>query len=1527
MSISKQSNSVLVCLGLMAASVPDATAQAPTQQMIDEVGAQLQEAERYARNSDAQKLLELSERLIKKYPDLSEGYRNRANARRMLKDINAAGQDYNKAIEVDPDNMRAWNGRAQFKHQIKDFPGALADINHALSMDPDYANALDARAMIFHDLKDYRKSIADSSHAIRLAPQNPLFLVRRALALEASGDTQAAVKDYESALAKSPQDAFALAGRARALSRSGQSGAALPGAANSGAGDPRSQPPAPTFEMNGALQEAERLALKGEDQKLLELAGSITRQYPELSGGYRYRAIARRNLKDFKGAVADFNKALELDPQDSRAWNGRAVAKRLQNDLQGALTDFTHALEVKPDSINALDGRAQIYHELKEYGKSIADSSLGLRLSPDNQLLLARRAIAREATSDLQGALRDYEAALAKSPTYAYAQAGRARMLARLGSSGAGETASVRTTTPSDLSKPQIGGVSPPSVTVSRSTGKLNLQIPVLPVPSGELWSVATTNEVPLVGNATALRVSVTDPAQGSGAFPLSELSNAMEGLRSLAGPLTAQQQTAWNKKWQPYFDFPDPESVKYFKELNPLLVELQTIRGVVNQAAQDFDVAWAEAVISHSTGDADGTREALNIADQHAQMLKSANTRMAAIQKKVQALGNPPNPIEAKAKARAWSKKWGSGLARIAYLWRLQQLALNSFNDSVNVGIQQALIESGLSSPGSAVAKPVSNIYLADLETWSSWFNGGEKGPEPKGSTPPAPALLKEAQMMREKWYQPDVIRWVGAGYLLRSNPRQPAEAILAGKMVVPKGPLAEELLKTAPVIKPGFAAPWMGAEMELQPYLKTNQGDTAKPPKPPVPATATNASKEQPVDEEKKTRLEAIAEKENLIEIIQKNLAKDEAQWARESDPTRKEDLYRRVLNNRSAILQERDLMQTLKTGEVVHTRTPSDDYCHDLMVVRSMEEFAKFEESRRMATAAERMLTKLELMAFEGDSKLNEFVARQITSKDLAEGNLDKIRQATKAVYDTLQGRREQESASSLEDAIKYEDYEHRAGWVKSIAGATLMLTGIAAPAYAAGAGTVMSVGGTSTEAITAVNMVYGATTGTIEGGPVEGVKQAVAMTGMAGMVASEMMTGYQRGGLASSGGIVGAVERGAEAFIVGKLVESFAAKAGEWWSKNATNAATAPLPVINPGLTVAEMAESQAFRAAKQQAQKKIQEYEAIVKKIKSTAPNSAEQAELAVKKLQKATEINGDLMAKRILKADGKALRKSVQSGKVPAPREKTLEEDFASAIETINRTQVDPAFRKAVKDAGYSWRRKTPGGQWQEASDLNFRDFRQGAAGRTVNTDRDLGLVELKNQPGEIVQLFKGNQPIKLGTAEEEFQQLYNKTYGGVTGGNAKSAMQNVTTTGNREAYRDLTYTQLNDPANLSRVNKGWAAQSAEVLAQKVAHAGPGTGEFASLFKKIDGANQAAKDIEQRLLPFLKGNQAKATGNKVAELGQDMVKWKEISKALQNVEKDPVAASRQLRVLTGLDSVGEVADLVSKRFMGSVMQH
>jgi len=195
----------------------------------------------------------------------------------------------------------------------------------------------------------------------------------------------------------------------------------------------------------------------------------------------------------------------------------------------------------------------------------------------------------------------------------------------------------------------------------------------------------------------------------------------------------------------------------------------------------------------------------------------------------------------------------------------------------------------------------------------------------------------------------------------------------------------------------------------------------------------------------------------------------------------------------------------------------------------------------------------------------------------------------------------------------------------------------------------------------------------------------------------------------------------------------------------------------------------------------------------------------------------------------------------------------------------------------------------------------------------------------MANEPGVICQLYKGNKPITIAEAEHDLQQIYNQSYRSATGGNAQLAQHSITTSGSREAYKDLTYTKLSDPENVNRINKGWAGQSVEVLKAKVTHAGPGQGDFSALFKKIDGANQAAKDINQRLIPVLRAQQAKAAGPRAAEIGQDIEKWKAIQAALERVEFDPVGASRELRVLTGMDSIGEVSDAIGKRFLGGVV--
>ena len=53
---------------------------------------------------------------------------------------------------------------------------------------------------------------------------------------------------------------------------------------------------------------------------------------------------------DFDGALADYNKAIELKPDYADAYIGRGDVKYKKSDPKGALTDYNKAIELKPDS-------------------------------------------------------------------------------------------------------------------------------------------------------------------------------------------------------------------------------------------------------------------------------------------------------------------------------------------------------------------------------------------------------------------------------------------------------------------------------------------------------------------------------------------------------------------------------------------------------------------------------------------------------------------------------------------------------------------------------------------------------------------------------------------------------------------------------------------------------------------------------------------------------------------------------------------------------------------------------------------------------------------------------------------------------------------------------------------------------------------------------------------------------------------------------------------------------------------------
>ena len=61
---------------------------------------------------------------------------------------------------------------------------------------------------------------------------------------------------------------------------------------------------------------------------------AIGRQ-PDLERAYFCRGILHLNTGDNADAEADFNKAIELDPQDAKALYGRGLAKHRNGDAGG----------------------------------------------------------------------------------------------------------------------------------------------------------------------------------------------------------------------------------------------------------------------------------------------------------------------------------------------------------------------------------------------------------------------------------------------------------------------------------------------------------------------------------------------------------------------------------------------------------------------------------------------------------------------------------------------------------------------------------------------------------------------------------------------------------------------------------------------------------------------------------------------------------------------------------------------------------------------------------------------------------------------------------------------------------------------------------------------------------------------------------------------------------------------------------------------------------------------------------------
>lgn len=122
---------------------------------------------------------------------------------------------------------------------------------------------------------------------------------------------------------------------------------------------------------------------------------------------YYMRGNIKKLFEDHHGAMKDFNMAIELNPKDFEAYYERGNVKFALQDYYGAIADYTRTIELNENFVEAYYKRGQAKHQLEAYGDAINDCSKIIEINPKNVDAYFLRGILRLEHGQIEGGCLD----------------------------------------------------------------------------------------------------------------------------------------------------------------------------------------------------------------------------------------------------------------------------------------------------------------------------------------------------------------------------------------------------------------------------------------------------------------------------------------------------------------------------------------------------------------------------------------------------------------------------------------------------------------------------------------------------------------------------------------------------------------------------------------------------------------------------------------------------------------------------------------------------------------------------------------------------------------------------------------------------------------------------------------------------------------------------------------------------------------------------------------------------------------
>ncbi|MDH3852638.1 MAG: tetratricopeptide repeat protein [Deltaproteobacteria bacterium] len=142
-------------------------------------------------------------------------------------------------------------------------------------------------------------------------------------------------------------------------------------------------------------------------------------EYPSimiLANVLNSRGMDQEGVENFEQAEADYNKAIEINPEYANAYNNRGNIKAKQADYKGAIEDYNRAIELNSQFVEAYCNRGIAKENLGDHYEAMEDFDRAIELNSEYIDGYLRRGILKQDSGDYAGAIRDFDRAIEVEP-------------------------------------------------------------------------------------------------------------------------------------------------------------------------------------------------------------------------------------------------------------------------------------------------------------------------------------------------------------------------------------------------------------------------------------------------------------------------------------------------------------------------------------------------------------------------------------------------------------------------------------------------------------------------------------------------------------------------------------------------------------------------------------------------------------------------------------------------------------------------------------------------------------------------------------------------------------------------------------------------------------------------------------------------------------------------------------------------------------------------------------------------------